>query len=43
MKNPDNKKSKDKEPEIDFSKFTMDDIARRVLGTPPKPKNKKEK
>ena len=43
MKKIDNKKPKDKEPEIDFSQFTVDDIARRMLKTPPKPKTKKEK
>jgi hypothetical protein len=36
-------KDKDKEPEVDFSQFTMDDIAKRVLETPPKPKKQKEK
>ncbi len=41
-KNPP-KKSKDKEPEVDFSQFSMDDIARRVLETPPKPKKKEKK
>lgn len=41
MKN-DSKKPKKKEPEIDFTQFTVDDIARRMLATPPKPK-KKEK
>lgn len=39
----DNKKPKDKEPEVDFSQFTMDDIAKRVLETPPKPKPNKKK
>lgn len=42
-KKPDTKKPKEKEPEIDFTKFTPDDIARRMLSTPPKPKIKKEK
>ncbi|MGA7579186.1 MAG: hypothetical protein ACLQUW_13215 [Desulfobaccales bacterium] len=37
------KKPKKKEPEIDFTQFTVDDIARRMLATPPKPKKKKEK
>jgi hypothetical protein len=41
MKNPDSKKSKKKEPEIDFTQFTVDDIARRMLATPPKPKTRK--
>jgi hypothetical protein len=39
----DDKKSKKKEPEIDFSQFTVDDIARRMLATPPKPKKKEKK
>lgn len=43
MKEFDSKKPKDKEPEIDFSQFTMDDIAKRVLETPPKPKLSKTK
>jgi hypothetical protein len=43
MTTSDKKKPKDKEPEIDFTQFTPDDIARRVLATPPKPKTKKEK
>lgn len=42
MKKSDIKKPKNKEPEIDFTQFTVDDIARRMLATPPKPK-KKEK
>ncbi|HYA14522.1 MAG TPA: hypothetical protein VEF33_09310 [Syntrophales bacterium] len=37
------KPKESKEPEIDFTKFTPDDIARRVLETPPKPKKKKKK
>jgi hypothetical protein len=37
------KPKKQKEAEIDFTKFTPDDIARRVLATPPQPKKKKEK
>ena len=41
MKKSDSKKPKDKEPEIDFTQFTMDDIARRMLNTPPKPKTTK--
>jgi hypothetical protein len=36
------KPKKGKEPEIDFTQFTADDIARRVLATPPKPKTKKK-
>jgi hypothetical protein len=43
MEKTKNKKPKDKEPEIDFSQLSMDDIARRVLNTPPKPKTKKDK
>jgi hypothetical protein len=44
MKDSKIKKPKNKEPEIDFTQFSMDDIAKRVLETPPKPKikNKKE-
>lgn len=42
MKNTDSRKPKDKEPEVDFSQTSMDDIAKRFLETPPKPK-KKEK
>lgn len=42
MKKSDSEKPKDKEPEVDLSQFTVDDIAKRVLGTPPKPKIKKE-
>ncbi|MFZ0050281.1 MAG: hypothetical protein WAK96_00770 [Desulfobaccales bacterium] len=34
-------KPKKKEPDIDFTQFTIDDIARRMLATPPKPKLKK--
>jgi hypothetical protein len=37
----DSDKKKPKEPEIDFTQFTMDDIARKVLDTPPQPKTKK--
>lgn len=41
---PDNKKTnKEQKEEIDFTKFTPDDIARRVLATPPKPKKKEKK
>jgi hypothetical protein len=43
VKNSDSNNPKSKEPEVDFSQFTMDDIAKRVLDTPPKPKIKKEK
>jgi hypothetical protein len=39
----DKKKSKDKEPEVDFSQLTMDDIAKRFLEKPPKPKPTKKK
>jgi len=42
MKN-DTKKPKKKEPEIDFTNVTADDIARRVLATPPNPKPSKKK
>jgi hypothetical protein len=44
MGKPSDKKPKKKEPEIDFSQVSADDIARRMLATPPKPKKKdKEK
>jgi hypothetical protein len=43
MTNSDSKKPKKKEPEIDFTNVTADDIARRVLATPPKPKTTKKK
>jgi hypothetical protein len=43
MEKTDSKKPKKKEPEIDFSQFTPDDIARRMLATPPKPKKSKTK
>ncbi|MGO9620964.1 MAG: hypothetical protein ACLPT6_06135 [Desulfobaccales bacterium] len=43
MTTSDSKKPKGKEPEIDFTQFTVDDIARRMLATPPKPKKKKKK
>lgn len=45
MRNSNSKKSKDKEPEVevDFSQLSMDDIAKRVLKTPAKPKLKKKK
>jgi hypothetical protein len=42
MKESDTKKTKDKESEIDFTNISPDDIAKRFLETPPKPK-KKEK
>jgi len=43
MRKTDSKKPKEKEPEIDFTQFTVDDIARRMLATPPKPKKSKKK
>jgi hypothetical protein len=43
MKDSKIKKPKNKEPEIDFTQFSMDDIAKRVLETPPKPKIKNKK
>lgn len=43
MKKTDTKKPKEKKPEVDFSQLSMDDIAKRVLETPPKPKTKKKK
>jgi hypothetical protein len=41
MKN-DTKKPKDEEPEVDFNNVTPDDIAKRFLEKPPKPKKKKD-
>jgi len=43
MTTSDTKKLKDKEPETDFTKVSPDDIARRFLATPPKPKKKEKK
>ncbi len=43
MKDKNDNKDKKEEPEVDFSQFSMDDIARRVLQTPPKPKSTKKK
>jgi hypothetical protein len=43
MKNSGTKKPKDKEPEVDFSKVSMDDIAKRFLEKPPKVKKKEKK
>ena len=42
MSKLDKKKSRKEKEEVDFSQVTMDDIAKRFLETPPKPK-KKEK
>jgi hypothetical protein len=42
MKESKNNKVKDKKEEVDLTQFTPDDIAKRFLETPPKPK-KKEK
>ncbi|MFZ0050277.1 MAG: hypothetical protein WAK96_00750, partial [Desulfobaccales bacterium] len=42
-KPPKDKKPKKQEPEIDFTQYTVDDIARRMLATPPKPKPSKKK
>ncbi len=42
MKEP-SKEPKNKEPEIDFTNVSADDIARQVLATPPKPKKKEKK
>jgi hypothetical protein len=39
---PHDKKPKKKEPEIDFTQFSPDDIARRMLVTPPKPIKRKK-
>jgi hypothetical protein len=38
----DSKKSKEEKPEIDFTNVSPDDIAKRFLETPPKPKTKKK-
>jgi hypothetical protein len=38
----DSDKKKKEKQEIDFTQFTMDDIARKVLNTPPKPKQVKK-
>jgi hypothetical protein len=43
MKDSDSKKPKKKEPQIDFTNITADDIARRFLESPPKPKKIKSK
>ncbi|MGO8763196.1 MAG: hypothetical protein ACLP2P_05340 [Desulfobaccales bacterium] len=43
MKDSDIKKPKEKQPEVDFTNVSPDDIAKRFLETPPKPKTKKEK
>jgi hypothetical protein len=40
-KSSDSKKPKEKEPEVDFSQISPDDIARQFLETPPKPKRNK--
>ncbi len=42
MTTSDSKKPKEKEPEVDFTAITPEDIARRFLETPPKPKTKKK-
>jgi len=39
MTTPDSKKPEDKEPEIDFTQFTVDDIARRMLKDPAEAEN----
>jgi hypothetical protein len=43
MTTSEKKKPKKKKEEIDFTNVTADDIARRVLATPPKPKTIKRK
>ena len=40
---PDNKNPQDQKPEINFSQVSADDIAKKFLETPPKPKKKEEK
>jgi hypothetical protein len=42
-KSSDNKKPKKKKEEVDFTNVTANDIARRFLETPPKPKKKEKK
>ena len=36
-------KKKEKKEEVDFTQFTPEDIAKRFLETPPKPKKKEKK
>lgn len=43
MKNNKGEKPKKQKEEIDFTNITPDDIAKKFLETPPKPKTKKEK
>jgi hypothetical protein len=43
MTSPDKKKPKDKKEEVDFSQVSMDDIAKKFLETPPKPREKEKK
>lgn len=38
----DKKKPKDKKEEVDLSQFSTDEIAKRFLETPPKPKKSKK-
>jgi len=42
IRNSEDKKPKKKKEEIDFTNITSDDIARRFLETPPKPKKRKD-
>jgi hypothetical protein len=42
MTTSDSKKTKEKKEEVDFTNVTPDDIARRFLESPPKPKSKKK-
>jgi len=42
MTTSDKKKPKKEKEEVDFTNITPDDIAKRFLETPPKPKTKKE-
>lgn len=41
--NKKDKKSKTQKEEVDFTNITPDDIAKRFLETPPKPKKKEKK
>lgn len=43
MKKKNDKQLKNKDIEVDFTNVTPDDIARRFLETPPKPRKKPKK
>jgi len=42
MTTSDKKKPKDKKEEVDLTQFTPDEIAKRFLEAPPKPKKKQK-